>query len=117
MTLRVDGGEAFEIFITNIGVVKNPHFSGTFSYGSPYEPDSGHFYVHLCESMSRPRILATLLRSSRKGFVGLPSTRSWRCRRFAISAGSPFAIEFDGEVVRASSASFSVQESALQVCR
>jgi diacylglycerol kinase (ATP) len=116
MTLGVDGGEAFETFITNIGVVKNPNFSGTFSYGSPYEPDSGHFYVHLCENMSRPRILTTLWRSSRKGFAGLPSTHSWRTRRFAIGAGSPFAIEFDGEVVRANSASFSMQQAALQVC-
>jgi len=116
MTLNVDDGEAFETSVTNVGVVKNPHFSGTFSYGSPHEPHSGHFYVHLCENMSRSRVLKTLWRSSRKGFAGLPSTRSWRSRRLSIRAAGPFAVEFDGEIVRTSHASFSTRQGVLQVC-
>ena len=116
MTLAVDDKPPFETLLTNVGVVKNPNFSGTLSYRSPYEPASGRFYVHLCERMSRPRTLFTLWRSSRRGFQGLPFTRSWHARRLQVRASRPFAVEFDGEVETARSASFSIKRGAIQLC-
>lgn len=116
MAMAIDDWPPIRTSVTNIGIVKNPHFSGTLSYGSPYEPASGRFHVHLCENMSRPRVLFTLWRSSRRGFSGLPHTRSWRSRRLTVQAGRRFAVEFDGEVVRTTRASFSIRQGAIQLC-
>ena len=116
MEIAIDDQAPFRTWVSNLGVVKNPHFAGTFSYGSPYEPASGHFFVHLCENMSRPRLLLTLRRASRVGFAGLPSTRSWRARRLVVRAEQAFAVEFDGEVVRTRFAAFYIQQGAVQLC-
>ena len=116
MTLQVDCGPPLDSNVTNIGVVKNPNFSGSLSYRSPYEPDSGFFHVHLCQGMSRLRVLLTLWRSSRRAFSGLPLTRSWRAQRFVVEADAEFAVEFDGETLETRQASFSVLKGAIRIC-
>ena len=116
MTLQTDGGHPFAVAVTNIGIVKNPNFSGSLTYRSPYEPDSGFFHVHLCEGMSRAHVLLTLWRSSRRGFSGLPLTRTWRARRFVVRADEEFTVEFDGETLYTDSASFSVLKGAIRIC-
>jgi diacylglycerol kinase (ATP) len=116
MTIMIGDNEPFETRVTNLGIVKNPHFSGNFCYDSDYEPDSGHFYVHLCENMSLRRTLATLWRLSQKKFSGFPSTRSWRTNRIVVRSEQPLAVEFDGEVIKTRFASFSLKHKLLQVC-
>ena len=116
MTLWVNCGPPFDAAVTNIGIVKNPNFSGSLTYGSPYEPDSGLFHVHLCKGMSRPRVLATLWRSARRGFSGLPLTRSWRSRNLVVKADEDFPVEFDGETLETRRASFSILKGAIRLC-
>ncbi len=103
--------------VTNIGFTKSPHFSGNFCYDTPFERDSGHFYVHLCETMSLARTLLTLWRLSRRRFSGYPFTRYWRARSCSLSADREFAVEIDGEVVQTRYATFSVLEQLPRVCR
>jgi diacylglycerol kinase family enzyme len=116
MSLVIGDEEPVHTNITNLGVVKSPHFSGNFCYDSLFSPDSETFHVHLCEKMSVPRTLQTLWRLSQKRFSGLPQTRSWSSSRVAIRAEKPFAIEFDGEVISTVAASFSIKPKLLQVC-
>ena len=116
MMLQVDCGLPMDVSITNIGIVKNPNFSGSLTYRSPYEPDSGSFFVHLCEGMSRRRVLLTLWQSSRRGFIGLPSTRTWQARHFAVKATETFPVEFDGETLEACHASFAALRGLIQIC-
>lgn len=116
MTLQVECAQPFTAAVTNIGVVKNPNFSGSLTYRSPYEPDSGFFHVHLCEGMSRLGVVATLWRSSRRGFAGLPQTRSWRARHLLVGAPEHFPVEFDGETLETRRASFSVLKGAIRIC-
>ncbi|HET9477321.1 MAG TPA: diacylglycerol kinase family protein, partial [Dehalococcoidia bacterium] len=116
MMMQVDCAPPIDVSVTNIGIVKNPNFSGSLTYRSPYEPDSGAFHVHLCEGMSRRRVLLTLWQSSRHGFMGLPSTRTWRARSLAVKAAKEFPVEFDGETLYTGSASFSVLKGAIQIC-
>jgi diacylglycerol kinase family enzyme len=116
MRVAIDCAPAFDALVTNLGIVKNPNFSGTFTYGSRFEPDSGYFFVHLCEAMSRVRVLETLWRSRREGFEGLPSTRSWRARHLVVTATHEFPVEFDGEVVSAHQATFSERREAIRIC-
>ena len=116
MTLQVDCEPPLAADVTNIGIVKNPNFSGSLTYRSPYEPASGFFHVHLCEGMSRPRVLVTLWRSSRRGFRGLPLTRSWRAQRLVVKADEDFSVEFDGETLETRHASFSILKGAVRIC-
>jgi len=114
--LKVDCEPSFAAAVTNMGIVKNPNFSRSLTYRSPYEPASGSFHVHLCEGMSRMRVLLTLWRSSRHGFHGLSRTRSWRAPRLAVTADEDFLVEFDGETIETRSASFAILKEAIQLC-
>lgn len=114
--LQVEHVPPIYVPVTNLGVVKSPHFSGDFCYDSPFEMIGGSFYIHLCEGMSLPRTLFTLWRLSQRRFSGLPQTRSWRAPRLTVQADKPFAVEFDGEVVTTRRASFSIRPKLVQVC-
>lgn len=116
MAVQLDCEAPFRAAVTNIGVIKNPNFTGSLTYRSPYEPTSGFFHVHLCSGMSRLRVLTTLWQASRSGFIGLPRTRSWRAQRLLVEAASRFPVEFDGETLTARRASFSIVKGAIQVC-
>ena len=102
--------------VTNLGVVKSPHFSGDFCYDSDFVPDNGRFHVHLCEDMSLPTTLYTLWQLSRNRFSELPQTRSWRTNRLAVGAEDPFPVEYDGEVIYSRNVAFSICSRRLEVC-
>lgn len=116
MKIHLEDEQEIQTCVTNLGVVKSPHFSGNFCYDSPFEHDSGRFYVHLCENMPMLTTLLTLRALSRRKFSGLPLTRSWRSRWLTVRSDQPFAVEFDGEVTTTLCASFSVIQKGLQVC-
>jgi len=115
MTLQWDEEPPVPVPVSNLGVVKNPHFAGSLRYDSPREPASGRFYVHLLEGQSVPRLLSALLGLSRGHFVR-PGSRSWRAARLAVEARDPFPVEVDGEVVLARCACFALLPCRLRIC-
>ncbi len=116
MTLRLDDEPPLRVRVRNLGVVKNPHFTGVLRYDTPYEPDSGRFHVHLLEEVPLARLAATLAGLARGRFTGQPGTHSWRACDLAVEADEPFAVETDGEVVVARRAWFSLIPGALRLC-
>ena len=116
MTLTLDEAETVRARVKNLGVVKNPHFTGSLCYGSPYEPGSGHFYVHLLRNVSFPRLALTLFGLLRGRFHGNGGAQSWRATKLRVEADAPFAVEGDGEVVVTSRAYFSVVPGLIRVC-
>jgi diacylglycerol kinase family enzyme len=115
MEIRVDGGPALRTRVRNVGIVKNPNFSGSLSYGTPIEPTDGSFYVHIIGAVGPIRliwILGHLLR----GRFGGRGTRTWRAHRLEVHAEKPFAVERDGQVVRTRDAVFGVLPEAIQLC-
>ena len=102
--------------IYNIGIVKNPHFSGDFRYDSPHEPASGRFFVHVLEHVPAPRLAARAWDLLRGRFVGRAGTRSWRTAQLDVRADEPFPVEFDGEVVLTRHAAFEVLPEQVRVC-
>ena len=116
ITLTLDDGEPLRCRLRNLGVVKNPHFTGALRYDSPHEPDSGRFFVHLLEDVSLPSLAVTLLALARGRFSGRPGARSWQAARLAVTAPAPFAVETDGEVFSVRRAEFSLLPGALRVC-
>jgi diacylglycerol kinase family enzyme len=117
MVLSLDDGTPFKVSVKNLGIIKNPHFSGDLCYDTPYEPDSGDFFVHLLEQVSAPRLASTVWGLFHNRFTGQKGTRSWRARRVSVAGDQPFAIEFDGETIVARQATFELLPRLIQVCR
>ena len=115
-SIAQDGGPAARERLANLGVVKNPHVSGSLRYDSPYEPGSGSFDIQICRATSRAGMFLTLARLLRGRFLGLPWTRTASGTRLEVAADSPFAVEIDGEVVQTRRACFSLQPRALRIC-
>ena len=44
------------------------------------------------------------------------SKRTWKARRVSVRAARPFAVERDGEVIRATDAIFGIVPEAIQIC-
>ncbi len=116
LELAIDEGSPVQIATRNLGVVKNPHFTGSLSYDSPYEPASGDFTVHHLGAVSTAQLAATFAALARGQFSGRPGTHTWRARRLAVRDGGPFAVEIDGEVVLAIEATFTLLPACLRVC-
>jgi diacylglycerol kinase family enzyme len=116
LTLTIESSSTLRVPVTNIGIVKSPHFSGNFCYDSDFEAGSGRFNVHLCQDMRPHQTLYTLSRLADHKFSGLPKTRSWTARRLQVRSESPFAVEFDGEVIVSNEVEFSIADRKMEVC-
>jgi diacylglycerol kinase family enzyme len=116
VTLERQDGSKESLLLCNLGVVKNPHFTGVLRYDSPYEPASGDFFVHLLISASLWDTLVALARLARGRFAGRSTARTWRARRLALESAVPFAVEGDGEIVLARRVEFSLEPGRLAVC-
>ncbi len=113
--LGLDGEEVRAVDIENLGVVKNPHFSGNFRYDSPHEIDSGRFYVHIVEKRSLPSKLHLLYLLSKSSTErrGLTLCRQAEC--VTLSSERPYAVEFDGEITVTNEVRFIIRKKAIKV--
>ncbi|UCG43107.1 MAG: hypothetical protein JSU73_00390, partial [candidate division WOR-3 bacterium] len=103
--------------VSNLGILKRHHFAGSLCYDTPVAPDSGTLAVNLCHDLSlfeRVRVLVSL---SKGRFQGLPKTRCCLAGSLSVRSERSFALEVDGEVVRAREVRFSVVPKAVQVCQ
>jgi len=116
MTITLDEEETVRGRVNNLGIVKNPHFTGSLAYDSPYAPGDGHVHVHLLRNLGVMRLVFAVARLARGKFDGRLNARSWWVTRLRIEAEQPFAVEGDGEVILARRAYFSVLPDLLQVC-
>ena len=108
------GPEKMRVSARNLGIVKQPNFSGSLRYGSE-TPGPGKMGIHLIENVGLSRLCLIAARLLRGRFEG-PGTQSWSASRLSISSDRPFLIERDGEVIRARAASFRVLPGAMQLC-
>lgn len=113
----IDGAGEGTFSVSNLGVIKNPHFAGSFCYDTPIAPDDGKLGINLCERLTPFQVLATLAALSRRRFSGRPKTRSWIGERVSVEGDRSFALETDGEVVQARLAEFAVLPRRIRCCR
>jgi len=113
--LSLDGGPTVRTSVRNVGIVKNPNFSGSLSYGTPFETTGGRFYVHVIGRIGLGRLAWTLARLLRGRFEGR-GTRSWKAARLEVHSDTPFAVERDGQVIRTRDAVFGVLPEAIALC-
>jgi len=116
ITIKIGKNESKTINLTNMGIVKSPHFSGNFSYNTPFETDNGQFYIHICRDMHLLNRLYLLWNLSKNRFHGLSKTETVCSDRLTVDSDQPFAIEFDGEVVATKSVIFYIKRKMIGVC-
>jgi diacylglycerol kinase family enzyme len=114
--IEIDGFDEGMFSVSNLGVIKNPHFAGSFCYDTPIARDDGLIGLNLCEGLTRFQALATLAALRRRRFAGRPKTRSWIARRASVEGDRVFPLETDGEIVRARTAEFSVVPKRVRCC-
>ncbi|NWF89236.1 MAG: hypothetical protein HXY50_07195 [Ignavibacteriaceae bacterium] len=113
--LRVNDTE-LKTKITNLGVTKNPHFSGDFCYDSIADFDNGKFNVHLAYDMQRMDVLKLMRSLTNQGFSKTPKTKSWQSNRISVSSINEFAVEYDGEVITTNKVEFNILPKFIRVC-
>ncbi|MBP1648964.1 MAG: diacylglycerol kinase [Bacteroidetes bacterium] len=104
------------IRLSNLGVVKNNHFSGNLRYDSPARLDDGLLGVHLCHGMSSPELAQVLFALSTGRFNGMRKTRSWSSSSLSVLTTLPINVEFDGEIITTRSVRFTALHNAIKVC-
>jgi len=116
INIRIGNNEPKKINLTNMGVAKSPHFSGNFSYNTPFETDNGKFYINICRDMHFLNTLSILWNLSKNKFCGLPKTESYCSNHLTVESNQKFAVEFDGEVIATQKANFSIKQKMIRVC-
>jgi diacylglycerol kinase (ATP) len=116
-TLTLGESEASSIHLTNLGVIKNPHFAGGLCYDSCVKPDDGKLGVNLCAGMTKFETIKTLARLYKRQFRDQPKTHSWNVNKLSVESALPFALEMDGEVVSAQHAEFELLPKVMRCCR
>lgn len=116
LSLSLDGGAPESLSLTNLGVVKNIHFSGDLRYDRPQRPNDGLFGVFVCRDMSRWELAKMFGALSKGRFSGIPKTHSAQASRVELSSLASFELETDGEVRRTSQATLTVLKEAITLC-
>lgn len=114
--IKADDRIAKDITLTNLGIIKNAHFSGQMRYDLAPRNDDGMFAMHLCHNLNFLDMLSTLRALHQGKFRGRPKTESVFCKKLEIKAPLWFSIETDGEVFQTLEAHFTCLEKAMNLC-
>jgi len=115
-TIGIRGYSPRSFKLTNLGIVKNPHFSGSLHYEVPASYGDGNFQIFLAEDMHFIERVALLYALSRGKFRGRAKTSSWQATELTLASSRPFRLELDGETHQADRAEFTLLQRTLQVC-
>lgn len=115
--LTVNNGEEQRFSVTNLGIIKNPHFAGSLCYDTPIEPDDGELGINLCMDLSPPERIRMLVALYNHRFREYPKTKSWIATRLSLRSDQVFALEMDGEVIHTNGADFNIIPKRVRCCR
>jgi diacylglycerol kinase (ATP) len=106
-----------EFPVTNLGVIKNPHFAGGLCYGTDIKPNDGKLGVHLAFGMRKFEVIKTMTNLYKHRFPKNSNTNTWISPKLTVESENPFALELDGEVVTTDYVKFDLLKTALRICR
>jgi diacylglycerol kinase family enzyme len=115
--LTLDNESSQKFNLTNLGVIKNPHFAGNLCYDTDVSPDDGNLGVNLCSDMAKLEAVRALVRLYKRKFSAYPKIYSWLAKELFLESERPFALEMDGEVIQVSQARFKILPRRLRCCR
>ena len=102
--------------ITNLGIVKNPNFSGNMNYGHNADYQNGLLNIHLCYEMNLTERLKLFWALNNGNFKKVQKAKSWLTGKITVKSEFPFAVEYDGEIIKTASVEFSVLPKLLRIC-
>jgi len=114
--ITIDDSKQIQTNLSNIGIVKNPNFSGNLRYSDKVDYTNGLFKVYLCEEMSKIDYLKLLFALMNNNFDSLKKTRSFSCKKISIQSKHDFTVEFDGETIDTNFVKFGILPKGLMVC-
>lgn len=109
-------GNKLKTNITNLGITKNPHFSGDFCYDSQADYTNGKFAIHLAYDMNKFEVLNLMKALASNSFSKLRKTKSWWTDWVKITSRNNFAVEYDGEVITTREVEFKILKNFIRVC-
>lgn len=115
--LIMNNGEKQRFMVTNLGIIKNPHFTGTLCYDTAIEPDDGKLGINLCRDLSLYERIETLIALYNHRFKERPKTKSWFATQLSLKSDKIFALEMDGEVIHTNNAEFNIIPKRVRCCR
>jgi diacylglycerol kinase (ATP) len=107
----------FKSMLTNMGIIKNPNFSGNLNYGGVPQYCNGKFGIHLCYDMNKYETVRLLYALNTGEFDTVLKKRSWATNSIRIKSDKIFNVEFDGEVIQTDDVTISVKQKFIQVCQ
>jgi len=114
--IGVDDAAAFDLAVSNLSAIKRPNVAGSLCYDTPVSLDDGRMAVNVAYGLSFFGRIAAFAALSRGRFSGRPGTMTSYGAKVEVSSPRHFAVEFDGEVVGASRAVFTVVPKGIEVC-
>ncbi len=109
-------GEEEHVRVTNLGIVKNPYFSGSLHYDVVPDYTNGKLGIFAAANLGLFGRLNLLRHLCRGKFSGTPHTFSRSETEVTIEAEHSLTIEVDGEILTGRRAQFSVLQNSLRVC-
>lgn len=115
--LAIEGGEEKAMLVSNLGVIKSPHFAGKLCYDTSIEPADGKFGINIYRDLTVPERIKALVAFQRGRFSGCHKALSRTGSHLTVESDRVFVLEMDGEVVKAKIAHFFIVPSAVRCCR
>jgi len=116
-SLTINGEKPWNIQLTNLGAIKNPHFAGDLCYGTEILPDDGKLIVHLAFNMRKWEVIKTMASLYKHNFPHHSKTKTWNVPELTIESEYPLALEIDGEVEYTDYVRFDLLNKALRLCQ
>ena len=108
--------ESYAFSVSNLSIIKNPHFSGDLSYPSDADYQNGLYDIYLAYSMNKFDLIKLLKSLSRKIFPKNKKTKFCKTPKIRITSKNNFKIEYDGEIITTNYAEFSILKEYLKIC-
>lgn len=108
-----------EVAVCNLGLVKNPHFTGSLRYPEDPEWNDGSLYLYIAHSMNFFEMIALTLDLSKGKFTEGKKAIKEIIQHIHINIADKkeeFVMELDGEVFKTKSAEVSVLKQAVFIC-
>lgn len=103
--------------ICNLGLVKNPHFTGSLFYPEAPQINDGHLHLYVAHSLSFFQMLGlTLDLSNGKFQIGEKKIHDIVQKIQLDGINQDFILELDGEIFKTKSATISVMQQAVYLC-
>ena len=102
--------------LSNLAIIKNPHFSGSMRYAVLPDYQNKEFEIFSCHDMHRSDLVRLLYHCAHGGTNSLPNINSWKGDSLSVRAATDFAVEYDGEIIRTTTCRFSIFPTSIKVC-